>query len=108
MTNIHLKRQIDRLVKVIADKYHPEKIILFGSAARGQTGSDSDVDLFIVKSHNQPRPRRGAEVYEILRKLSNRPPVDVVVYTPEEVRHRLELGDWFVKEVFEEGRVMYG
>lgn len=100
--------QIERVVKAIADEYKPEKIILFGSAARGQTGSDSDVDLFIVKPHNQPRPWRGAEVYEILRKLSNRPPVDVVVYTPEEVRHRLELGDWFVKEVFEEGRVMYG
>ena len=102
------KRQIEVMVKAIVDEYRPEKIILFGSAARGETGPDSDVDLFIVKDDQRPRHERGVAVRRILENVDYRLPLDILVYTPKEVDYRLWLGDFFVKRVMREGVVLYG
>jgi len=105
---VQLKDQINTIVDRIAQEYQPEKIILFGSAARGETGPDSDVDLFIVKNDQRPRHERGVEVRRILDDVDYRLPLDILVYTPKEVNYRLWLGDFFVKRVMKEGRVVYG
>lgn len=107
MTDADWNNQIDRMVKVIVREYKPEKIILFGSAARGQTGPDSDIDLFVVKNDNQARHQRSVDVRKILRGVPYRLPLDVLVYTPEEVKYRMWLGDFFVKRVMKEGKVLY-
>ena len=105
--SIKVQDQIDLVVRRIAEEYKPEKIILFGSAARGQMGPDSDVDLFIVKDDRQPRHQRNVSVRKVLRDVSYRLPLDVLVYTPKEVEYRLWLGDFFVKRIMKEGRVLY-
>ncbi len=92
--------------------YQPEKVILFGSYAWGKPGKDSDIDLFIVKNTSKPRHRRTDDVYNLIYKKAYFTgekfpgPVDVVVYTPREIRERLKLGDFFIKEIFEKGKVL--
>ena len=95
------------MVKVIAEEYRPEKIILFGSAARGEMGPDSDVDLFIVKDDPNSRHDRSIDVRQALGDTAYKLPLDVLVYTPKEVEYRLWLGDFFVKRVMKEGKVLY-
>ncbi len=93
-----------RLIK----QYKPEKIILFGSAASGKARQDSDIDLFIIKNSTQKRPLRVQEVFQALRGIKRTYPLDPIVYTSEEVEKRLSLGDYFIKRVFQEGKVLYG
>lgn len=101
------QNQIKAVVERIAKEYQPEKIILFGSAARGEMGSDSDVDLFVVKNDEKPRHQRSVDVRGALRETGYTFPLDVLVYTPKELEYRLWLGDFFVKRVMREGKVLY-
>lgn len=105
MNKTALKKEIDYLTAQLVESYKPEKIILFGSAARGQEDIN-DIDLFIVK---KDVPHYGADrITELYRLLSPDVPVDYIVYKPEEVEERLSLGDPFVKKIFKEGVVLYG
>ena len=97
-------REIETIVERIACEYDPQKIILFGSCARGYFDRDSDIDLFIIKETDRPRYERA---YQVATLLDHRLPVDIVVYTPGEVEERLSYGDFFVKEIMDEGRVLY-
>jgi predicted nucleotidyltransferase len=97
-----LKKIINQL-----EKYKPEKIILFGSAAQGKWKPGSDVDLFIIKKTNKPHTQRVWEVGKLLFEEMDIP-VDVVIYTPEEVRHAQKIRSMFIEKVFEEGKVLYG
>ena len=105
MTAQQLYSQIENLNQQIVAKYHPEKIILFGSAAR-ETWEINDVDLFIVKDDV---PILGAErIRQLYRIMETDLPVDYLVYRPSEVAERLALGDPFVTGIFREGKVLYG
>lgn len=106
MNSIQLETQ--KIVQKIAEYCKPEKIILFGSIARGEEKKDSDIDLLIIKNSDKKRPFRVKEVFEALRGMNRRSPLDPIVYTPEEVNKRLSLGDYFIKKVLKEGRVVYG
>jgi predicted nucleotidyltransferase len=104
--NIDFEKEIKSITSQIIDKYKPEKIILFGSAVRGNLGSDSDVDLLIIKKDT---PLYGADrVRELIRIIERNIPVDFLVYRPEEFRKRLDMGDPFLKAVVKEGKVLYG
>lgn len=96
--------EIEALSERIAREFRPERIVLFGSHAQGQPGADSDVDLLVVL------PFEGKPVHktlEILRSLNSDLPVDLLVATPEGVRERLFNDDWFMRDIFEKGRVLY-
>jgi predicted nucleotidyltransferase len=96
--------RITELAGRIAREYHPERIILFGSHARGTPTRDSDVDLLVVV------PCEGQPVWkavEILNRLDPHFPIDLLVRTPEQVRQRLEMNDFFMREIMEKGRVLY-
>ena len=98
-------KEIDSIKNQLIEKYRPEKIILFGSAAWGG-GEINDIDLFIVKS-NVPY-YGGDRLLEIYSLIKANAAVDYIVYKPEEVEDRLSLGDPFVKKIFKEGKVLYG
>lgn len=101
------EEEITSLVNRIARGYQPERIILFGSVARGEERTNSDIDLLIVKRTREKRPFRVKKVFETLRGMERHYPLDVLVYTPGEVEKRLRLGDYFVRRVLQEGQVLY-
>ena len=105
--NLIMKRQkeIKRITDQIVKKYQPEKVILFGSYAWGKVGPSSDIDLFIIKESDLPRRFRTTRVERILGSVSF--PVDVLVYTPKEVEERKALGDFFIRNIFKKGKVLY-
>ena len=104
--NIDFEKEIESIAAQIIEKYKPEKIILFGSAVNGKLGSDSDVDLLIIKKDT---PLYGADrIRELSRIIDRNIPVDFLVYRPEEFQKRLEMGDPFLKAVLKEGKVLYG
>ncbi len=104
--DINFEKEIESITLQIIEKYEPEKIILFGSAARGESGSDSDADFLIIKKET---PFYGADRIRELSRIVNRNiPVDFLVYRPEEFEKRVEMGDPFLKAIIKEGKVLYG
>jgi predicted nucleotidyltransferase len=100
------KKEIESITKQIIEKYKPEKIILFGSAARGRLTRDSDVDFLIIKKQT---PLYGVDrTRELSRMIERDIPVDLLVYRPEEFEKRLAMGDPFLKAILKEGKVVYG
>lgn len=102
-----LKRDIDAITKRLKDKYNPEKIILFGSAVRGEIKEGSDIDFFIVKDSKKPSHRRIIDIFRLLRNIDREYPADFIVFTPRELKQRLVLGDFFIKNIFDEGKILY-
>lgn len=91
---------VRRVVAVAA----PERIILFGSAARDEMGPHSDVDLLVVKG-NVHRRRLAGDIYENLHGVGA--PVDVVVVTPEDIARYGDSHALVIKPALREGRVVY-
>lgn len=105
MTAQEIKIRIEGLKEQLVAKYHPEKVILFGSAAR-ESDVVNDVDIFVVKDDV---PVLGAErIRQLYRLMETDLPVDYLVYRPSEVAERLALGDPFVTAVLKDGIVLYG
>jgi predicted nucleotidyltransferase len=99
------RRQINAVVQKIVDEFKPEKIILFGSYAYGKPTIDSDVDMLVVMESNEQPTRRAIK---IVRSLLDVPfPMDVLVRTPQEITHRLNVEDYFMREIVQQGRVLY-
>jgi len=97
---------IDYITKKIVKAIKPEKIILFGSYARGDYKKNSDLDLFIIKDgdHNSRMMRRKVDGLLGDRKF----PVDLFVRKTEEVKRRFEIGDHFyLYHIFKDGKVLY-
>ena len=88
----------------IAAEFRPQRIVLFGSYARGRATPDSDVDLLIIMSFEGRSVHKSVE---IRLKLRPRFPLDLPVPTPQMVRERLEIGHCFMKDIVENGRVLY-
>lgn len=100
--------EANRVAQALAKQYAPEKIILFGSAARGDYHTNSDIDLLIIKKSTKKKAQRAKEVFELLRTIPRTYSLDPLVYTPEEIGQRLAVGDYFVKRIMTEGKVLYG
>lgn len=105
MTKAQIEAEIKSITEQIVKKYKPEKIILFGSAARGEFGEDSDLDFFVVKDDPQDLHDRIVTLYRLVEKDL---PADFLVYTPQELEKRLALGDPFIHSIIKEGRVLHG
>jgi predicted nucleotidyltransferase len=96
---------IDRIVKRIVARFHPEKIILFGSRARGEAGPDSDIDLLVVMAVEGSAYERGLEVS--LALPDGPVPVDVIVTTPEDFAWRKDVVGTIEWPAAREGKVVY-
>lgn len=95
---------IDSLVDRIKTSYKPEMIMIFGSRARGEEHSDSDLDLLIIKKTKKRPIQRRIDVRKV---LSTDIPVDVLVYTPDEFESLRQSGSAFLKTISAEGKVLY-
>jgi len=83
----------------------PDKIVLFGSRARGDARADSDLDLLIIEASDLPRHKRSPRYLRALVGLF--PAKDVVVWTPEEVEAWSEVPQAFVTMALREGKTLY-
>ncbi len=99
------KDKISEIVKKIATGYNPDKIILFGSYASGNPNDDSDLDLFVIKDTDLPRPQRMVQVRKML--YGSMVPIDLIVYTPKEIDESKENRFSFVYEVLNTGKTLY-
>jgi predicted nucleotidyltransferase len=101
----HIESQLDIITRRIVEAFNPQKIILFGSHAYGQPTPDSDVDILIVMESQERPTERAVKVSRLLRP---RPfPLDILVRTPDEIRHRLKIGDHFIQEIIYRGKILY-
>ena len=94
------------IIRRIVEAANPDKIILFGSAARGEMGPDSDVDLLVIKGGKFDRWRVTTAIYRHLSGADA--PVDVVVVTPEEVERYRDTHCLVICPALKEGKVVYG
>jgi uncharacterized protein len=98
------QKAIDQVVEQIVEKFKPEKIILFGSYARGNPRPESDVDLLVVMKAQNKKSKQSLEMRRHLGVMFG---LDLVVYTEKRLKERVEMGDWFLRDVLKEGKVLY-
>jgi predicted nucleotidyltransferase len=109
MINDNETRQIIiELVEKIKQEYQPSKIILFGSYAYGTPDYDSDIDLLIIKNTNKRPIDRWIEVKKILRDFNRSLAISPLIYTETEIEERTKIKDFFIAEIFEKGKLLYG
>ena len=94
---------IRRYARAVAERFRPDKIILFGSFAYGTPHADSDVDLLVI----MPARHQGSQAYKIRMAFSAPFAMDLIVRTPETIKWRLEEGDSFLREIMSKGKVLY-
>src|SRR5438105_941514 len=86
---------IRRYARQIAERFEPEKIILFGSYAHGTPHEDSDVDILVI----MPCPNETTQAIRISLAFRHPFPLDLIVKTPKRLQSRLKDGNWFLREV---------
>jgi predicted nucleotidyltransferase len=98
-----VNERLRRIGKKIKQEYPAERVILFGSHAKGMATKDSDVDLLVVAPTKERFFDRMASVRRLIRDLRDGLPVSPIVLTPEEMEKRRQAGDPFVQEILETG-----
>ena len=98
------RRNINAFVKRVVAEFHPQRVILFGSYAYGKPTAASDVDLLVVMPHEGPASVQAAEIRKHVRAGF---PMDLVVRSPTEVKRRLAMGDYFIQDIFNQGKTLY-
>ena len=96
--------QIKKFCRQIGEQFGAERVILFGSYARGKATADSDVDILVIGSFEG---RNVDKSVEIRMKWRPKFPLDILIRTPEKVRQRIKMGDCFMREILEQGKVLY-
>lgn len=99
--------EIKLITDCIVREYQPDKIILFGSWARGNADKESDIDLLIISDHEKdlPRYKRGLDIRLLLSQFSS--PKDILFYTHDDVNRWRNVPQTFINTVLTEGRVLY-
>ena len=95
---------IDDVVRQIAEKFKPMKIILFGSYAYGTPRRESYVDLLVIM---ESPIRENALSLTIRRAIDYHFGLDLIVKKPKTLAERIEMGDFFLKEILQKGKVLY-
>jgi predicted nucleotidyltransferase len=95
---------IHLLAHRIADRFHPQKIILFGSYAYGRPGPESDVDLLVIMETTLREAQQALQIRQYLNPLFG---LDIIVYPPAKIEQRIAWGDSFLSEIVARGIVLY-
>jgi predicted nucleotidyltransferase len=97
-------QQIEEFGRHVGEAFHPRRVVLFGSYARGVATADSDVDVLVVMPFEGRPVDKSVEI-----RLRTNPPfaLDLLVRTPEVVERRIEMGDNFLRDILQDGKVIY-
>jgi len=98
-------RVIRRIARHIAENFDPEQIILFGSHAYGSPRPWSDVDLLVIMDAPKGEIETGIEIRRMLPILPFG--LDILVRTEQSIKKRIEMGDFFIKEILSRGKRLY-
>jgi len=99
-----LEKELERILHILILGYKPHKVILFGSLVNNKIKETSDLDLFIIKD----TPKRYWErVDEVLDIVHPQEAMDIFVLTPQEIRDNLKKNNLYLKDILEEGKVIY-
>ena len=102
MVNI---KDIENVARRLGDAAQAERVILFGSYARGNPSENSDVDFLVVAPSDLPRFKRSRELYQLFKPYPFA--MDILVYTPEEIMQDGSNPLSFVASVMKEGKIIY-
>jgi predicted nucleotidyltransferase len=97
------RAEIRRFARQVAQQFHPEKIVLFGSHAYGTPHVDSDVDILVI----MPTRNQLDQAARISLAIDPPFPLDIIVRTPRNMQWRLAEGDSFLREVMSKGKILY-
>ena len=106
-TKSKINQEAKRIAEVVAKKYKPEKIILYGSVARGEIRKDSDIDLCIIKKTRLPFRKRLWKVYKLIRDVDYSYGIEPVVFTPKEFQERQDNNNFFIRNILKDGKILY-
>jgi predicted nucleotidyltransferase len=98
-------RAIRAIVRHIAENFNPEMVILFGSYAYGKPTAWSDVDLLVVMETPDGEAKMSLEIYRSLPRITFG--LDIIVRPRAVIERRKKLGDWFLIDITEKGKILY-
>ena len=96
--------EIENVAQSIVRMFRPQRVILFGSHARGTAGEDSDVDLLVILPFEESPLRKSVD---ILNRLDVRFPLDLIARRPDDVERRYREGDPLIREALDHGTTLY-
>lgn len=96
--------ELDGVVQQIVARFHPSRIILFGSYAYGAPSADSDLDLLVVLDTPLKETEQAVKICQAIHYDFG---LDLIVRTPGTLTRRLALGDPFLREIIQKGKVLY-
>ena len=99
------EKLIDYVARTIVERFHPERIILFGSQARSDARRDSDLDLCVIMETSERPVKRSITVASIFP--GRYWPMDIVVYTPREYEEWRQVKGFLIHTIDTEGKVLY-
>lgn len=95
---------IQKLAQEMGHEFSPERVILFGSYARGTASAESDVDLLVI----MPGEVSGARVAaDIITRLKPTLPIELIVRSSRQLQERLAMNDFFLREIVATGKELY-
>ena len=95
---------LQRAVQRLAEQFEPQRIILFGSYARGTADEHSDVDLLVEMDHAQSTLQQALTIRKAVKRSF---PLDLIVKSSREIEQRLQQNDYFLKTIMNDGQVLY-
>lgn len=99
------RKQVEEIAAKVVERFNPVRVVVFGSHARGEAREDSDLDLFVEMETERRPPERAIEVSALFGLRSW--PLDVVVYTPTEVKQLRGVRGTLLSIIEAEGEVLY-
>ena len=97
-------QEIENFADAVGREFRPEKVILFGSYAKGTAGAESDVDLLVI----MPGDASGARIAaQIISRLEPKLPIELLVRSSRQIRERLAMNDFFLREIMATGKELY-
>lgn len=105
MTKAEIQDVLDDMTRRIVERFHPDKIIVFGSYVRGEHTENSDLDILIVMPVEGSRRKRANEID--LTLADRVVPMDLIVVTPEQFDRQKDVIGTIVREAVRDGRVIY-